>query len=556
MAGQVALATEPFGLVDLEADLAMVRSTSGSGLYASGDVKFRDAVFGRDMAEAALDLLGGETVQAAEEIAREVILTMTKYLGTRDSAPGPNSNEERRGKAHHEHRALVMDGRPVSPASAEMCRRLAELWGGTENGFTYYGSADVTPQYIRLVAKFCSRHGDRVLDAVVVDKDGGRLSVREGVRRALQFLATEVEKSELGLLEYVSTNPRGLEHHSWTETSLAYLLPDGRLANRFQPIASVEIQGLTYDALVDGRQLVEEKLGRHLQALADRLQASTLEHFWMEECQYFAMAVDRDATSRRWRRIDAVSSKPGTLLDTKIFDTLGPAERRRYVEGVVRTIYSPQLLTPVGVRCRSLDHAGLHDLVDYHGVRVSWPKETNDVGRGLWQQGFSGLGAQLDARLLNGVNAGRGTWEFFLVDADGTVDYDPHRQRPARVGAEPTLVKAGNIPEQPQTWTVTAALEARARLRDGAAPRLSGEPWQDALEAALLDTLPQVELLTTEGELERYYDETGKSFISDLAGAWESEKKLMKQLYRRSFPGRIYEPDPVAESLSDLGSLN
>ena len=71
MAEQVIADSEGFAPVDLNNDLRRVRSISGSGLYASDDVAFRDAIFGRDMAEAALDLLGIPILDGGREIATD-----------------------------------------------------------------------------------------------------------------------------------------------------------------------------------------------------------------------------------------------------------------------------------------------------------------------------------------------------------------------------------------------------------------------------------------------------------------------------------------------------
>ncbi|MDQ6877718.1 MAG: hypothetical protein M3082_08465, partial [Candidatus Dormibacteraeota bacterium] len=80
------------------ADLARLRS-SGHGLYGSGDRLFSYAIYGRDSVTAAETLL-----LLRPEVARDIILTLARLQGTVDAPVGPQSNEEERGKIHHEHR--------------------------------------------------------------------------------------------------------------------------------------------------------------------------------------------------------------------------------------------------------------------------------------------------------------------------------------------------------------------------------------------------------------------------------------------------------------------
>src|SRR5579884_2853651 len=86
---------------------------------------FKDAQFGRDALEVAEDLL-----LIRPEIARRVIERLAELQGR---SFNPHTEEEP-GKIHHEHRALIFDGRPIDAPSAEMFWMLVRHW-----------YADVTP---------------------------------------------------------------------------------------------------------------------------------------------------------------------------------------------------------------------------------------------------------------------------------------------------------------------------------------------------------------------------------------------------------------------------
>jgi len=99
-------------MVSALADLARLYR-AGDGLYGSGDRLFSYAIFGRDSVSAGESLL-----HLRPDLSRDIILTLSRLQGTVDAPIGPHSNEEERGKIHHEHRTL--DGRRIPPASERL----------------------------------------------------------------------------------------------------------------------------------------------------------------------------------------------------------------------------------------------------------------------------------------------------------------------------------------------------------------------------------------------------------------------------------------------------
>lgn len=476
--------------------------------YGSNYYLFRDAQFGRDSLEVAEDLL-----LVRPSIARAVIPRLAALQG---EVVDP-ATEEEPGRIHHEHRALVIDGRRVSQEAAETLRLLARQWGivTTEDEaralqeLTYYATVDATPLYVRLVDAYCAAHGRSILDQEYTPRrwmqGQPRATVRESVRRAVGWIVERIERSDLGLLEFQHMTPRGGRFQAWKDGGTSYLHPDGTLCNSNAPIASIEVQGLAYDALAAAPHLLDDASEEERQlwrGLAERLQNTVMERFWMLDERYFAMAIDRDPATQRPRQVRLVTSNAGALLDSRIWDTLEDSERRERIAAIVDHIYSAEFLTSVGIRCTSVIHKDVLDYPAYQSSHTVWHKETYDIAKGLRRQGFHALADDLENRLLNGVNVSGGPTEFLYVFPDGRVVYDP-LNKAGRENAEE--IAGTNVPENDQAWSISAALAVKWRRgrRDRSLP--ASGPWQREIESDRMRAHPPVVLLRTVREVEKAY---------------------------------------------------
>lgn len=500
------------------ADLELLRSPDGLGLHASIGPLYRDAVFGRDSLEAAEDIL-----HLRPDVVREVIVALARLQGTEDVPSGPRSNEEERGKIHHEHRSLYVGGRRISAGSERLLEQLSGLWGGSETELTYYGSADATPLFVRLVARYCRRYGEPLLDHELVRRDGAATTVGECVLAALDWISRRMDDSTLGLVEFRRRNPNGIPFQVWKDSGTSYLHRDGRLADPDRPLAALEVQAYAYDALVGAAGLTDHRFRVQAGEWRERaraLRARTLEWCWMAEDEYFAMGLDRDADGRP-RRIDSIASNGALPLETTMLDDLPDAPR--YVAGLVRRICSPEFVTEVGIRCRSLSEDHLIGYQDYHGTWAVWMKETFDVVRGLHHQGLPRLAEQVGTRLLNAVNLARANVEFLYVSPDQRVHYD-FQDRDVRT-ASPAPIAGTNVPEAGQAWTVTAALALKwlfGPASDLSPPApLPADSWRSRLEAEVLQDLPRADLHRTEAEFRAAFDRRG-DFVLDPSRASSS----------------------------------
>jgi glycogen debranching enzyme len=499
------------------ADLARLR-TDGNVLYGSGDRLFRYAIFGRDCVTTGESLL-----HLRPDVARDVIVTLARLQGTVDASIGPHSNEEERGKIHHEHRTLYVDGRRIPPASERLLRELAGRWGGDETSLTYYGSVDATPLFVRLVARYCATHGESILAETVTRRDGGQITVRDSVLAAVEWITAKMDGSPLGFVEFQRRNPDGLPFQVWKDSNTSYIHLDGALANSDAPIAAVEVQGYAYDALLGAARLFETR-AVEWRDRARALRERVIRDFWMPGEGYFAMGLDRDGGGRpRW--IESIASNAALLLDTALFDRLPAADL--YVGGLARRICSAEFVTEVGIRCRSATEGGLVDFQDYHGEWTVWMKETFDVAKGLARQGLPRLARQIGIRLLNAVNVAGAHLEFLYVSPDQRVMYD-FRARDLRIAA-PEVIVGTNRPEAPITWTVTAALALKwwlgsNRELHGAAGAPDGDPWRQTLEAEVLEQVSQLAVHRTSAELHSAYARRG-DFVLDLEQGKERDRR-------------------------------
>jgi glycogen debranching enzyme len=451
------------------------------GIQASAWELFKDAVFGRDSLETAEDL-----IEVRPDVAVLAIMSLAPLQGTSTN----RLTEEEPGRIHHEWRSLHVDGRRVGPMQEKILKELSPKWGGTDEEIIYYGTVDATPLYARLIADYCARYGPSLLNRKFVHyRTKETRTVRDSVVDALNWIERRINSSDLGLVEFCRTNPAGHHFQVWQDGATAYLHSNGKYPNINAPMATVEVQGLAYDALVKGAKLLAHELpkeSRRWVEMAQALQSATIVQFWMPQVGFFASMIDRDFNGRP-RQLEVLKASPGELLDSNLFDTLHDAQRREFISAIVRRLFSEEFLTPVGLRSRSLDWDHLVPYADYQGSRVTWVKQTYDVAKGLRRQGIFRLAEDLETRILNLVNVTGALVELAYIDPNNRVAYDPQQLRLFK--GEREAVIGTNIPEHVQAWTASAIFAIQANWRR----RLDREVMGEIMPAQLLETPAQME---------------------------------------------------------------
>jgi glycogen debranching enzyme len=443
------------------------------GVQASGGELYRGAIFGRDSLRLGLDL-----VPWFSQLAETVIFSLAHYQST---GRNPVADATRAGQIPHEIRSRFIGPRQVTGSPAEILVDLAARWGGTGDLLVYYGSADATPQFVRLVSAYCQHHGPDLLDVPLKTQAGEVVTLRDCVLAATRWAASEIEEADQPLLGFQRLNR---EHgHRWQilqDGATSILHADGHLANGDNRVETIGLQGMASDCLTQAATLladvVPEEASRWL-SLAGSLQAATLEQFWMDDEQYFATGFDRDPTDGvTRRRIEALTAIPVELLETGIFDSLPEADRARYVSGIVHMAHGPEFMTAGGIRSRALRHADLLDYPDYHGVFTCWGVTNSVYAAGLARQGLTVLQQDIVHRHLGMLASTGALHEFMYVDRDGKV------RNPLEISAgpvtSPEVIHGTNKPEIDQAWTLSFALRS---MMEGQAVGASRTPWQQQL---------------------------------------------------------------------------
>jgi glycogen debranching enzyme len=485
--------------------LRSVTSKSGKGVYASSDTLFRGAVFGRDSLEVAEDIM-----LIKPRLVQNILLTLAGLQGLTYN----EANEEEPGKIFHEYRSIVVDGKRIDTTSMEIFHKLATRWGGSDHEMVYYGSVDATPHFLRVLGMYAHHYGNKILDRRVQQRDGRIVTLRDVAAACTTWLIAKLSESHSGLLEYQKRNPHGLNNQVWKDSDEFYVHENKMPANHDAPIASIEVQGLAYDALMAAATFFPE-LAKEYTARATALRDRTIELLWQPDRNSFALGTDYDPAGHL-RIIRTPTANPAELLDTSFFDSLPEDDKQTYIAAIVTSVMSKDFLTDAGVRSRSLSAAHLVDFWDYHGSYVTWPKETHDIATGLRRQGFTELSRQLGNRILNVFLKSRQYAEFVYIDEQGRV-----------FASTPSTHSHGDIilvdstikPEIIQAWTVSAILATISRrLGDALKIKLKQPPkqpsWQEPLERSILTNMHKVEVYINPFALSARYPEYQYRLVS------------------------------------------
>jgi glycogen debranching enzyme len=382
-------------LVDLAALRFSPPVAGGRSLPAAGLPWFM-TMFGRDSIFTSLQAL-----PFTPELAATTLAALGDWQGTRvddfrDEDPGRILHELRYGEM------TAFEERPHSP---------------------YYGCADATPLYVVLLDEYERWTGDRRLV---------RALEREA-RAALNWIDEYADLQGDGYVWYQRRNEKtGLENQCWKDSWDSISYRNGRLPGF--PRATCELQGYAYDAKVRGARLA--RLVWKDADLADRLEREAADlkrrfnrDFWVEDGQYFALALDTQG-----KQVDALASNNGHLLWSGIVE-------KSKAKAVAENLLGPRLFSGWGVRTLA-EGEGRYNPIGYH-VGTVWPFDNSFIAWGLRRYGFKDEAAQIASGILDAA-------EFFdgrLPEAFGGYDR-PVTRYPVQY---PTACS-------PQAWSTGAPL--------------------------------------------------------------------------------------------------
>ena len=257
-----------------------------------------------------------------------------------------------------------------------------------------------------------------------------------------------------GYISYKRRNEEtGLENQCWKDSWDSISYRDGRLPGF--PRATCELQGYAFDAKMRGARLArrvwkDTTLADRLEKEAAGLKRRFNRDFWVEDGEYFALALDPDGN-----QVDALSSNNGHLLWSGIVD-------KSKAKAVARHLLGPRLFSGWGERTLAEGEAR-YNPIGYH-VGTVWPFDTSFIAWGLRRYGFKEEAAQLAAGILDAA-------EFFdgrLPEALRAVGDEIPRAIPH--GLQPTGVvdrRAASAPPN-NAW---ARADRRAPRHRSCAPR-------------------------------------------------------------------------------------
>lgn len=414
-------------------------SPEAQGLYG--------VVFGRDSLRVAIDL-----VDHYPQLARATLQRLAETQGINYNP----AREEEPGRIAHELRE------PQDPIAQRLTAERGWRW-------PYYGSVDATPEFVRTLAAYChvDPKNENFLFTTYTDAAGTTRPIHEALMRAVDWMVGRMDQNPEGLLEYKAAIPKGIENQVWKDSWDAYHHADGTIANHDQGIASIEVQSVTHDALLDAANLYESTLGKHHEAAQLRERAATLAKrvltdFWTDDKGgYFVLGLDRDDAGKP-RQLKIRTSNMGHVLNSRILDG-ADEERLHKRNAVLAQLQSPELLAVSGVRTLASDEVRYREGT-YHNGSV-WIWDTHHIAKGARRHtddpAFGTFADMLDRRILQAVHTIGGFPEYVrggdsiaintqIIDIEDTINHRINRiEQP---------------PQEVQAWTVAAILASKYEM--------------------------------------------------------------------------------------------
>jgi glycogen debranching enzyme len=405
------------------------------GETISKELRKYEALFGRDSLRVSIDLL-----PMYPKLLRATLISLAELQGIEYH----KGREEEPGRIIHEYRTAD------DPIAQALTRERGWEW-------PYYASVDATPQFVRAMYLYSrkTKEGEAIFRVTYTGLDQQTHTLGEAFRNAVDWILYRMSQNDEGLIEFKSPLPKGIENQVWRDSWDCYFHEDGTLANRHQGIASVEVQQLAFDAMLEAAEIYEElfddpRMAAELRARAEDLREQILRLFWVDEKGgYFALGTDRDGDGNL-RQLKIRTSNMGHLLRSKLLDG---EQYRHYREALVWQLFSPEMLNVCGIRTLATDEVRFRPGA-YHNGSV-WLWDTYYCAEGLRHHGYYGLAANLADRIHMVINVTqrfpeyvRGDDSNFPVINPRTVDvWDENAGRVNRIEQPPQEVQA---------WTVAA----------------------------------------------------------------------------------------------------
>ena len=313
-------------------DINMLVTRATYGEYIAAGIPWYTTLFGRDSIIAAR-----QSLIINSELGKNVLETLARFQGKEEN---PWRDEEP-GKILHEIRFGELARSNKIPHSA------------------YYGTIDATPLWIILLYEYFKWTDDRK-------------TLEKLWKNALDCLSwMENYAMYQGFASYMQKSEKGLENQSWKDSWDSHMHEDGKIAE--PPIASVEVQGYFYSAMVKMAKLAsymdEAVLAKRLVSKAKDFKDRFHKAFWMEDKKYYALALDKYG-----KQLKVITSNVGHLLETGILD-------QYYAELVAERLFQKDMFSGWGIRTLSANSLSYNPM-SYHNGSI-WPHDNSIIAFGL-----------------------------------------------------------------------------------------------------------------------------------------------------------------------------
>lgn len=487
-------------------------NSDNRGILTSLGRYYNHTIFGRDCSMGA---------KFMSDFDHETVWHTIKTLASLQGIRRNDTTHEQIGRIHHEYRDYQhWTGRLMDRLGL---RFAGLLWGAHDGVLHTYYAADTTANYIRLIHKYACNIDRSILDRKVTAKDGSTTTVRRTVELAAEWIAGQV--SEEGLFMTYRPNRWSLPYQTFADSVTAYAWQDGSPADVSRPHSYVEAHVYALDALEDAVRLLPlSSYADDWKALSETMRGALFARFWQAERGEFAPALF--VHSGTLAPLDGSMVTSGWTLNASFWAHSGTKLYREQLIAIVERLFADDYLTHVGLRTKSMyTKQPLGSVLDYHGSQTVWPMFNFMIIEGLRRHKLYRLAAQLEHRVLNGVNAIGGFQEFFIIDHEGVL-YRPQKSASRRISGQ-------MIPEQNIAFTVVPTLVMAYRdLYERPTDPVDG--WRGELEERILSRIPHVELLDANVAPDRLAP--APLDIKRVAAGFRSAAHILPLMLRRTKP--------------------
>lgn len=334
------------------ADLRVLLTDLGFGHFPVAGLPWFGVPFGRDSLIAALQMLAFNP-----SVAKGTLLTLA-------SEQGENLDpwrDEQPGKIMHE-------------------MRFGELANTNQIPFTpYYGTIDATPLFLLLISEYVKWTGDLELVKML----------QSNIDAALNWIDQYGDRDGDLFVEYHQESSKGIANQGWKDSGDSIVHQTGEYART--PIALCEVQGYVYQAKVGMAEIYEKmdinEKANELRKQATDLKARFNQDFWMEDKEYYAIALDE-----KKQQVGTVTSNPGHNLFSGILEE----EKAR---AVTKKLVSPKMFSGYGIRTMGEGEAGYNPM-SYHDGSI-WPHDNSMILLGMSKLGHNEEALQVMGGLID-----------------------------------------------------------------------------------------------------------------------------------------------------------